>query len=234
MMGRIEQQADAGEYDARPGWPEVAAGLFVMAITGLGLGSQILRLELDQISAALILTGWSGVAGLAGFGAAWLVRRRPLSAFGVRSASRRWLLIGVAAGVVAFLAKGLAVIAFTAATGITSTPQGVFAAVGDGGALSLIAATLLLGVFTPLGEEFLFRGVVTAALLRYGAFAGVVLGALIFALVHGINIVFPAAIVEGLIAGELFRRSGSIWPPVIVHVVYNLPTIPVMVLVASG
>lgn len=234
MIARKDSLPNAGEHDERPGWPEIAAGLFAMAVIGFGLGSQIPPLGLDRVSAGLVLTGWSGVAGLAGFGAAWLVRKRPLSAFGVRSASRRWLLIGVAAGLVAFLAKGLAVIAFTAATGISSTPQGIFVAVGDGGALSLIAATLLLGVLTPLGEEFLFRGVLTAALLRYGAFVGVGLGALLFALLHGINIVFPAAIVEGLIAGELFRRSGSIWPPVIVHVVYNLPTIPIMVFAATN
>ncbi|MGG6242210.1 hypothetical protein ACQ4N7_26650 [Nodosilinea sp. AN01ver1] len=33
----------------------------------------------------------------------------------------------------------------------------------------------------------------------------------------------------GLATVEIFRRSGSIWTVVIVHVVCNLPTIPVMV-----
>jgi NAD(P)-dependent dehydrogenase (short-subunit alcohol dehydrogenase family) len=28
---------------------------------------------------------------------------------------------------------------------------------------------------------------------------------------------------------EIFRRSGSVWTAVVVHVVFNLPTIPVMV-----
>lgn len=39
-----------------------------------------------------------------------------------------------------------------------------------------------------------------------------------------------AALVAGLSAGEVFRRSGSVWPAVMVHVVVNLPTIPVTVL----
>lgn len=234
MIVQKDPLTGAREHGDRPAWPEITAGFFVMAVVGFGFGSQIPLLGLDPVSAALILTGWSGVAGLAGFGAAWLVRMRPLKAFGVQSTSRSWLLIAVAAGMFAFLAKGLAVMAFTAATGINNNPQGAFVAVGDCGALSLIAATLLLGVLTPVGEEFLFRGVLTAALLRYGTFIGVVLGAVIFALLHGINIVFPAAIIEGLIAGELFRRSASIWPPVIVHVVYNLPTIPVMFLAATN
>ncbi|WP_347242596.1 CPBP family intramembrane glutamic endopeptidase [Nostoc sp. FACHB-888] len=44
-----------------------------------------------------------------------------------------------------------------------------------------------------------------------------------------VNNVFPAAVVAGLATAEAFRRSGSVWTAVIVHVVFNLPTIPVMV-----
>jgi uncharacterized protein len=39
---------------------------------------------------------------------------------------------------------------------------------------------------------------------------------------------------SGKIAAEIFRRSGSVWPAVIVHVVVNLPTIPVMVAAGAG
>jgi membrane protease YdiL (CAAX protease family) len=77
-------------------------------------------------------------------------------------------------------------------------------------------------------------GVVTNALLRYGPFIGVAGSALIFALFHGTNLVFPAALVAGLITGEVFRRSGSVWPAVVVHVVVDLPTIPVMVLASEA
>ena len=38
-----------------------------------------------------------------------------------------------------------------------------------------------------------------------------------------------AAVIAGLATAEVFRRSGSVWTAVIVHVVFNLPTIPVMV-----
>jgi len=57
---------------------------------------------------------------------------------------------------------------------------------------------------------------------------------LIFALVHGINIVFPTALVMGLVGAELLRRSGSVWPAVIVHVVINLPTVPALVAAGTG
>nr|WP_282567789.1 CPBP family intramembrane glutamic endopeptidase [Devosia sp. 1635] len=72
----------------------------------------------------------------------------------------------------------------------------------------MIIATAFLAVLTPLGEELLFRGVVTTALLRYGPLLGVVGGALVFALFHGINPVFPAA----LVTGEIFRRSDPFGP----------------------
>nr|WP_255646099.1 CPBP family glutamic-type intramembrane protease [Actinoplanes polyasparticus] len=45
---------------------------------------------------------------------------------------------------------------------------------------------------------------------------------MIFALAHGINPAFVTALVVGLIAAEVRRRSDSIWPGVLVHVVNNL------------
>ncbi|URD53824.1 CPBP family intramembrane glutamic endopeptidase [Chroococcidiopsis sp. CCNUC1] len=79
-----------------------------------------------------------------------------------------------------------------------------------------------------------FRGVITTALLRHGVVLGVVGSTLIFAIAHGFNIVFPAAVVAGLATTEIYRRSGSIWTAVVVHVVFNLPTIPVMVAAGMG
>lgn len=216
--------------ETRPGWPEVAVGLLVFALIGFGGGSQLWRLGLDPVVTGLIFTALSGIAGMAGFAAAALLRIGSWRAFGVRATSRRWLLIGAGAGLAAFFVKGFAVMAYVALTGQDSNPQEIYAIGASGGILSVILATLFLGIVTPIGEEFLFRGVITTVLLRYGAFVGVVGGAMLFALLHGINMVLPAALVAGLAAGEAFRRSGSIWPAVMVHAIFNLPAIPVMVL----
>ena len=97
----------------------------------------------------------------------------------------------------------------------------------------MILATAFLTLLTPLGEELIFRGVLTNALLRHGPVIAVVGSALVFAVTHGINTVFPAALVVGLITAEIFRRSGSIWPAVIVHAVHNLPTVPALVAAAG-
>lgn len=211
------------EDQLRPDWAEIAVAFVGLGVGGFLPAALLLRSGPDPIALGLILTAVTGVGGLLGFFAAFLLRIRTWKAFGIRRTSLRWIGIGTGLGVVAFLAKGFAVIAYMALTGDQQNPQNAFAPVINGGIWAIIAATFFIGIVVPIAEEFLFRGVVTTALLRYGAFVGVVGGALIFALFHGINIVFPAALVGGLVAGEVFRRSGSIWPAVMVHVMFNLP-----------
>lgn len=222
------------ESPRRPGWAEIGVGLAGVAVIGLGGGGLIANLDLDPVAIGLIFTALSGIAAIAGFAAAVLLRIRSLAAFGFRRTSFRWLMIGTGLGVVAFLIKVAVIGIILAASDIATDTQDIYGVGASGGLATAILATLFLGVLTPIGEELLFRGVVTNALLRYGAFTGVVGGAVIFALMHGINIVFPVAVIGGLFAGEVFRRSGSVWPAVMVHVVINLPTIPVMVMAGVG
>ncbi|MGJ6968639.1 lysostaphin resistance A-like protein [Streptosporangium sp. G11] len=95
------------------------------------------------------------------------------------------------------------------------------------------AGRAFLAVLTPIGGEFLFRGVVTNALLRYGPVVGVLSSSMVFALFHGINIAMSTALVVGVIAAETMRRSGSIWPAVAVHVVNNTG-LPLFVLITGN
>ena len=90
-----------------------------------------------------------------------------------------------------FVLKGLAILAWIKVTGDTNNVQDVYADGGRGGLLSLVLSTVFIAVFSPLGEELLYRGIVTNALLRYGPFVGVVGSTVIFALMHGINNIFP-------------------------------------------
>jgi membrane protease YdiL (CAAX protease family) len=221
-----------GDARLQPGWPEIIVGLVVLAIVGYGGGAVAFLLDINPVVKALVFTALSGVAGLAGFAAAMQLRIRDWGAFGVRKTSMRWLATGIVAGLVATAVRTVVVGAFVRFTGVETTVQDTFAFRQEGGVLALVLAMLFLGVLTPIGEEFLFRGVVTKVLLRYGAFVGVVGSTLIFALSHGVNYVFVSALVAGLFAGEIFRRSGSVWPSVMVHVVYNLPVVPAIVLKA--
>ena len=136
-------------------------------------------------------------------------------------------------GLVAFVAKSVAILVYISLTGDDSSPQDIYATGARGGLWTAVLATFLFAFITPLGEEFLFRGVITTALLRYGPLVGRGQCADLRSLPRN-NPVFAAALVAGLVTGEIFRRSGSIWPAVMVHVVINLPTIPVMVLAGVG
>ncbi|MBA8809398.1 CPBP family intramembrane glutamic endopeptidase [Promicromonospora sukumoe] len=210
----------------QPGWLEIVVGIAAMAVVGFAfpilLSDQI---DLTGAGGGAFLACLSGIAGLAGFGAAMLVRRRPLPAFGIRRTTARWLWIGVAGGAVALLAKGVLVPLFMWLTDVPTDTQAGYAAGASGGIWLLIVTAIGLVVLTPIGEEFLFRGVVTTGLLRYGPVIATVGSAVIFALLHGINVVLPAALVVGVITAELRRRSDSVWPGVVVHAFNNSITV---------
>ncbi|WP_259671177.1 CPBP family intramembrane glutamic endopeptidase [Rhizobium sp. NZLR1b] len=87
--------------------------------------------------------------------------------------------------------------------------------------LPLVLSFLGGAIFTPFGEEVLFRGVVANGLNRYGPFAGVVLSSIIFGLAHGLSVILPIAIMVGVLSASLFRATGSVWPSVVLHCVYN-------------
>jgi uncharacterized protein len=227
-------ERSAHNKPSHPGWLEIIVGLVVYLIVGFVGVSQFKRLGLDPAVHGLILTSWTGVATLIAFAVAAMLRVRSLSALGVRRTSGRWLLIGIGVGLVAFVLKSLAILAWVRITGDTNNVQDVYADGGRGGLLSLVLSTVFISVFSPLGEELLYRGIVTNALLRYGPFVSVVGSTVIFALMHGINNIFPAAVVAGLATAEVFRRSGSIWPGLVVHIVFNLPSFLLMVLTSTG
>lgn len=219
---------------SRPGWPEIAVGLAALTIVGIGGSIAIVNLPIGEAAIGMILTAMAGIGGLAGFFGAYFLRLRDWSAFGVRRTTRRWLAIAFGVGLVTFVAKSLAILIFINLTGVGTDVQQIYGIGASQSIWALILATLFLSVLTPIGEEFVFRGVVTSALMRYGPVLAVLGGAIVFALFHGINTAFPAALITGIVAGEIFRRSGSIWTAVMVHGVVNLPTIPMLVLAQAA
>jgi hypothetical protein len=119
---------------SRLGWPEIVVGLVVLAIVGFGVGSQLRRLGLDPVVYGLVFTSLSGIAGVAGFAAAALLRIRSLNAFGVRPRERNldkvfksdqsrpdrpwrrrrspWIASGILVAVVAIIGIGTAAFQF--------------------------------------------------------------------------------------------------------------------------
>ena len=87
---------------SRPGWPEIVVGLIVIAAVAVGVAVLLGRLNPGPVVYGLALTALAGVAPLAGFAAAALLRIRSLNVLGVRRTTTRWLLVGVGAGVATF------------------------------------------------------------------------------------------------------------------------------------
>lgn len=99
----------------------------------------------------------------------------------------------------------------------------------------------VVGLFAPLTEELVFRGAILKALLQWkpNPWVGIVISALLFALVHMNPAQMPHAILVGLLLGWMYYRTDSIIPGVVYHwvnntvayVMYNLYPDPDMTLV---
>ncbi len=207
--------------EVRPGWPEIltALGLYLIGIIILGICMMLIP---DEHAILRINIGGvgNGLVSLAVLFVACSLRVRNLRAFGFRATGRKWLLVGAALGVAAFI--GCFVIEGVYFHFITElNNQADFQTAAKGGALSLFVLIITGAILTPLGEEFVFRGVIANALNRYGAWAGVVGSAAIFGIVHGFNVILFDAFMVGILNGLLFRKTNSVWPGVVVHIVYN-------------
>ncbi|MBB5907012.1 CPBP family intramembrane glutamic endopeptidase [Actinoalloteichus hymeniacidonis] len=187
--------------------------------------------EADAAMQGLALAAWSVFTPFAGFAVAALVRIRGWAAFGVTRTTWRWLLIAVAVGVGTFIVKGFVNMGAAAVFGIDGEAQLPYVEAAGSGLLPLILTFAFISLFVPIGEELLFRGVLMRGLLRYGPVVAVLSSTIVFALFHGVNLALPSAVVFGIATAEIARRSGSIWPAVVVHVINNL-ALPVFAILA--
>ncbi|MEV7087407.1 type II CAAX endopeptidase family protein [Streptomyces sp. NPDC093085] len=207
-----------------PGWPEifVAAAAYYLCFL---VGPPVVRSFTgdEPVANGLAFAALSGVMGLVAFFAAFAIRHRSWPAFSFRPITGRWVLYSIGFGLLAFVL--VRVVAAVVVVGIIgnadSDPQGDYVAASNAGPIGLVLQLLFIAVLTPLGEEFAFRGVVSTALTRYGAWVSVIGSTVVFALAHGINLALVPATVVGAINGYLLVRTKSVWPGVIVHAVSN-------------
>lgn len=89
------------------------------------------------------------------------------------------------------------------------------------GAVAFALYVLMIAVFAPLFEEFIFRGVILHRLRRYGDAFAIVASAAMFGLLHGNLGQAPYAFVTGLALGYFTLKLGSVWVGVIIHCSIN-------------
>lgn len=83
--------------------------------------------------------------------------------------------------------------------------------------VQFICTSLLAAIF----EEFAFRGVILQILRRYGNTFAIICSAFVFGLIHGNTYQIPFAFLFGLVLGAAAVYTGSLWTPVLLHLINN-------------
>ncbi len=148
-------------------------------------------------------------------------------AFGLRRLRRRMSYVATTVAFVIVLlmvTRGVAYAwaAVARAAGWAPPDGAALTALFGGGGLGLALAMVSLVVLGPVAEELCFRGVVLGALgARWGAWAGIVSTAVVFAISHLTAWTFLPLVTLGIAAGCLawFRRS--LLAAISLHALYN-------------
>ena len=154
------------------------------------------------------------------------VSRGPLSALGLRGFDRTTVIAGLI-GFVAMYAVtiGVANLQFTythekpeetAITLFNSTHN----------AALIGAFTFLATIAAPFMEEFVYRGFLFNALLRYApVWVAALLSGVLFGLSHGSSSAFLPLAASGIVLAYVYHRSGSLTAAMISHALFNLANV---------
>lgn len=174
-------------------------------------------------------------------GLTWLVILRPyrltFADIGLRPAYRPWYRLAVAVGLLCMPAISLINLALQSLMDKAADNPQLQALAPEGFSwTSLIAMLLMVGVLVPFIEEIIFRGLVFGWLRKHLRFTyAAPISAGFFAAAHGIPDLMPALAVMGLVLAAMAERSGSLWPSIIVHGLFNgLMTITYYIALANG
>lgn len=190
-------------------------GAFGLAIAGTALTAvgqaTGQALQLSETAATLVMAACVAISALLGL--LWMkLSHRPLAEYGLRKpTSPRWAVWTTP--------LYLLPIIVVAVLGIH---------IGTTAALAYLALTIAVG----FNEEIWFRGLILACLRRFGNRTAILGGASLFALLHltGAAAGLPPAylvlqlgfaFLVALVFGQILTLSGSLWPAIIWHAVYD-------------
>ncbi len=229
MTGQIEEDGlDRGDTRGPRGIGllEVVVAIFCYLAASVAAGVALVALGYDVASqgagVTLLLVAVAATAPPIAVGLALLPRVRSLAAVGLRRVSGRWLLVGVGFGLLAWAINQGVIRLYIRISGDAGNPQAGLANTAVGDSVAQFALLVLLGgLIAPFSEELLFRGLLFTWLRRWGFVLAALVSSAVFGVVHGFNVVLPAAVVLGLLTAFLYEKSGSIWPAVVAHATNN-------------
>lgn len=87
----------------------------------------------------------------------------------------------------------------------------------------LLINLLFIAVFAGVGEELFFRGILQRLFIKWtkDPWMGIVIAAFIFSFFHFQFFGFFPRFLLGILLGAVYWYSGSLWPAIIAHTVYN-------------
>jgi membrane protease YdiL (CAAX protease family) len=91
---------------------------------------------------------------------------------------------------------------------------------GDRAGAFAANAVVVVGV-APVVEELTYRGLGYSLLARFGQTAAIILVGVAFGLGHGLLIALPILTAFGIGLAYLRSRTGSVYPPIALHAVFN-------------
>jgi membrane protease YdiL (CAAX protease family) len=164
------------------------------------------------------------------WGLPWLARRS-LRGLGLRGFNARTIAAGVI-GTFAMYAVTIGVagiqFAFTHQKP-EETAISLFTSSHD--ATLITSFTLLATIAAPFMEEFIFRGFLFNALLRYmPVWSAAVFSGIIFGAVHGSQSAFLPLAASGIVLAYVYYRSGSLTAAMLTHSLFNLVNVALLAL----
>jgi membrane protease YdiL (CAAX protease family) len=88
-------------------------------------------------------------------------------------------------------------------------------------AAAFAANFVVVALLAPVVEELTFRGLGFTLLERFGRWAAILLVGIAFGLAHGLVEALPLLVLFGAGLAYLRSRTGSVYPGIVVHVLYN-------------
>lgn len=199
----------------------LAGGFLAVQIAG-GLGEGASGQDLLAATLVLLLVQALVIVGMIRL---FVLRKYNLSwaDIGLRPVERRWYGRAVAVAVLLMPAVALINALIPKFAGEPFENPQIYAIAPAGFSwVGLLGMMVMAGAVAPFAEELAFRGLLFGWLrerLRLATAIG--LSGLAFAVLHGVLLLIPALTLIGIVLAVLYQRSGSLWPPIIAHGVFN-------------
>lgn len=150
-------------------------------------------------------------------------RRLTWAEVGLRPVNRSWYRLALAGGLLCVPVTALSRLVFEPLFDESFVNPQLDAVAPDGFSwTNLILMLALAGILAPLIEELMFRGLLYPLLRRsLRFFAAAMISALCFAMLHWIPPLIPAFTIIGFVLAAAREMSGSLWPPIIIHGLFN-------------